>query len=329
MAQAVTAIADTVSALPPKIVEIAPNGQQRVVNHPVSKYLKRPCSWLGWSSWVSTLMHDVLLRGNAYAVIEGDQLIPVSQVTVLQGRTELVYDVTFNFPYQKTKSRISSDNILHFRNSYLDGFKTQALPNLSLVPSLKLMAQSLSGALVQSLKQGIYPSAVAQFNSDDLEPEDAERIQAELEAKFRAETAYQRPIVVGKDIDIKAVNPTSAKDAMLNEARSAMIRDVSNAFNIPQTNLNLLEHSTLANVQEYNKQFYQNCLRPHIVRFQEVFSNALLEDKYQLILDTQSLTHGDILDRRKSVIEMFKAGILGDVATQEAQQTARELLDLG
>ena len=69
-------------------------------------------------------------------------------------------------------------------------------------------------------------------------------------------------------------------------------------------------------------------IQSHIVRFQETFTNALLEDGVQLVLDTQQLTHGDILDRQKQIIQMFKAGIFGEVTDDEARQTARRLLDV-
>ena len=307
----------------------APDGQRQLVdnNHPAWRYLRRPCSWLSWTSWCSTIIQDTLLRGNGYAVIDGDQLIPVTQVSCLWGENELVYDVTYNFPKNKTKSRLSSDYVLHFRNAFLDNFKVTSKANLALNPSLQELARSMTSALLQSYRQGIYPSLVLQLTDEDMEEEDEDRICQKLEQKFAARRAFQKPMVLGRNIEAKDVKPTANRDSQLETSRAALVADVARCMNLPQTSINLLEHSTLANVSEYNKQFFRS-IQSHIVRFQETFSNALLEDGISLVLDTQSLTHGDILDRQKQIIEMFKAGIFGDVTEDEARQTARRLLDV-
>ena len=328
--QAVLAVSEAIAALPPKLMRCEPNGQKQIVEstHEAWQYLRRPCSWLGWSSWVSTIMQDVLLRGNGYAVIDGDQLIPVSDVSCHSGYSQLVYDVSYNFPYPKRKNyRVSSDMVLHFRNAFLDSFKLCGRSNLEMTPSLKELAKSMTSALLMSYRQGVYPSLVLQLNDEELDEETSERIQKKLEEKFSARKAFQKPMILGRNVEAKDVKPLGNRESQLETSRAALVADIARTFNVPQTNLNLLEHSTLANVSEYNKMFFRS-IQSHIVRFQETFSNALLEDDIQLVLDTQSLTHGDILDRQKQIIEMFKVGIFGDINSDEAKETARRLLDV-
>ena len=186
-----------------------PAGQRKLVdnNHPAWRYLRRPCSWLGWSSWVSTIMQDVLLRGNGYAVIDGDQLIPVSDVSCHAGNTQLVYDVSYTFPYKRGKYRVFADEILHFRNSFLDSFKLCARPNLELNPSLKELAKSMTSALLMSYRQGIYPSLVLQLTDEDLEEEDSDRICKKLEENFQLDVPFKNQWFLAEISKLKMLNP--------------------------------------------------------------------------------------------------------------------------
>ena len=326
IAQSVAAIRDTISMLPPRLMHVSPTGAKKLVdeNHPAWMYLRRPCRWLSWSHWIGTIVQDCLLKGDGYAVIQNDQLIPVHDVSCLTGLNELVYDVVFaNFPdSDRQVKRYSMDYILHFRSGDLDTFKVCSRSPLQATPSLKKLAASMMSALQAGYDLGMFPSVWLQLQDQNLPPEEKERIYQDLMERHAASKNYQRPMVTGQNIEIQDIKPNSNKESQMVEGRRELAYDCARAFNIPATQTNSLEFATLANAEAYNRQFHTQTIRPWVVRIESTFSDTLLEDDIRLVLGTEELTHGNVLQRRESVIGLLEAKIINE-------QQAKEMLDLG
>lgn len=320
--QAITLISGAIAALRPTLMHIDPTGKRRLVDvsHPVWMLLKKPCSWLSWSEFVSEIIRDTLLHGNSYVVIKDDQLIPVdhSGVQCRTGSTQLVYHVTYNFPKQ-TSETVSADKILHYRSSALDSFRACGVPPLDRTNSLRELAMEMSKAVISGYKQGVYPSLLVQMDDQKLSDEDTARLYQQTKNRFK--DSFGKPMIVGSKITVSDVKPASNRQAQMVESRSYLVSEVARVFNISETLLNRLDNATLANVREYTKQFHTFTLKPHIARFEQTFTNGLLEDDIHLVLDQREFTEGDTLERRKSVLELRKAKII-------TAKEAREMLDL-
>ena len=293
-----------------------------VTSHPVLKLLKSPCSWLTWAEFVSTIMRDVLLTGNSYVVNKDDQLIPVapSGVQCRQGSRQLVYTVTYQFPKYEVEN-VPQDRILHFRSGALKTDRACATAPLNRTPSLRVLADAMSNAVITGYQQGVYPSLVIQYEDQNLNDDDHKQLQARLRRDFSASNNFQKPMITSKKVSVADVKPASNRQSQMIESRAYLVSEVARVFNISETLLNKLDNATLANVREYSKQLHTYCLKPHIVRFQQTF-NRLLEDGVELVLDQREFTEGDTLERRKSIVELYTNGLITDV-------DARELLDLG
>ena len=315
---AVTLIADSIASLRPQLMRVESGGKRVLIaDHPVQKILKRPCSWLNWSEFTSFVMRSVLLYGNAYAVIEGQELIPLNgrSVSCYLGGSNIVYEASY--PFGKQSQRLTSDQIIHFKTGALDNFGVCGLSPLDRSPSVRELASTMQEAVLMGFEQGVYPSLVLQIDDLQLSDDESERLQSRLSAKFNAKRAFQKPLVLGQKVTAKDVKPNSNREAQLIEARKFLVSEVARVFNINETLLSSLDKATLSNVREYMVMLHTHTLKPHIVRFQQAFSNALLEDDVELVLDQSEYTDGDINTRRESISKLVKEQVL---TAEEAKQ---------
>ena len=322
--QAVTLISGAISALRPMLMHVDSAGKRRLVDegHPVWQLLKRPCGWLSWSSWVNEIIRDTLLHGNSYVVIKNNELLPVqySGVRCNTGSSQLVYYVTYNFPNKNETETVPADRMLHFKGNALDNFRACGIAPLDRTPSIRELADAMSNAVVTGYRQGVYPSLMVQIQDANLDEEDTDRLCRSLQDRFR--NSFGKPLVVGQKVDVKDVKPTSNRQAQMVESRSYLVSEIARIFNIQsEVLLNKLDNATLANVKEYRQMFHTFTLKPHISRFEQTFTNGLLENDIHLVLDQKEFVEGDVLERRKSVIELVAAGIID-------RNEAREMLDL-
>ena len=322
--QAVTLISGSIASLRPMLMEVDDTGKRKLVDkgHPVWRLLRKPCDWLTWSEFVSEIIRDILLYGNSYVVVKDNQLIPVepSGVQCRTGQTQLVYHVTYQFPRHMTET-VSAEMMLHFKSGALDTFRVCGIAPLDRTPSIRELADAMQTAVITGYKQGVYPSLVVQIMDEKLSDEDAERLHDRLQRRFSAVNGFQKPLVIGQKFSVTDAKPASNKESQMLEGRRYLVSEVARVFNISETLLNKLDNATLANVREYSKQLHTYCLKPHITRFQQTF-NQLLEDGIELILDQREFTEGDTLERRQSILDLYKNKLITDME-------ARELLDLG
>ena len=333
----VSLISGSIASLTPFLMKQDDSGKRVMVSkdHPVWSLLKQPSRYFNWFQFVSFIHRSLLLTGNAYVIVEDDQLIPVDgrHVTCHYGFRNIVYEVVVGYPFQARKTqRMTSDNLIHFKSLAIDPYSLCGIAPLDRCPAVRELAEATQQSVLTSLKQGVYPSLMLKIEDTNLEDEESERIQKRLEKRFAGEHNFQKPVVLGQKVKAENMSVNSAREAQQIESRRFLIAEVARCFNIPVVLLNEFQGtSSYNNIKESIKSvFHLHTLRPWISSFQQTFSNALLEvdEGVSLILDQREYTEGDTLDRRKSIVELFKAGILGAPDTDEARQMARQLLDL-
>ena len=322
---AVTLIADSIASLKPMLMRVDSLGKKTIIDrydHPVWELLKKPCSYMDWSTFVSFILRSVLLYGNAYAVIREQELIPLSgrSVSVYVGERQLVYEASF--PFGRQSQRLGSDEIIHFTSGARTEDGIMGIAPLDRCPSVRELATVMRDSVLIGFEQGVFPSLVFKVEDDDLEEEEIERLTAKLTQKCNAKDAFQRPLVISKNITTTDTKPTSNRDAQLIESRKMMVSEIARVYNLNESVLSQNEHATLANVREFAYLLHAHTLKPHIVRFQQAFSNALLEDNVELMLDQTEYTDGDINARRASVAQLTSEPIL-------SADEAKQLLGIG
>ena len=70
----------------------------------------------------------------------------------------------------------------------------------------------------------------------------------------------------------------SMADTEANDTRRLNIEEVARVYQIPLTNVGILEHATFSNVREQHKQLYQDCLAPITVQLEDEVNLGLLPE---------------------------------------------------
>ena len=313
-----TLIADSIASLPPKLMQVMPDGRKEpLMDHPVLPLLNNPNGWQTWANLVSWILRQVLLTGNGFVVFKDNQLIPVPSVnvSVRYYSTRLYYDIAYQYPYWSSET-LPPDNVLHFKSGDTRESGVMGISPLQKSPIIMQLCQNQLQMALKATQVGVYPSAVIRIDDTNITDDEQERLYQQISQRYSAEKAFQKPLVISSKTDFTPVNVMSAREAQLVESRDQLVSEVARLLAIPESHLNRMQYSTLANFKESSRILLRYTLHPHIVRFQQTFSNSLLEPDVKLMLDQSEFVESKA-ERYSNLAVLVKHGI---ITAEQAKQ---------
>lgn len=239
----VDAIGTDLSSLPIRIVR-GDGEASEVVDVPALRLLiDRPTSWQTRSEWVSTLVAQLLLPGNAYALVVG-QGVPGS-LPLLHPELVRVIPGPFGGPagYEYSPPggvavSYSAELIIHWRLTAWQ-YGPQGLLGEGLIRALTadLNADLNAARLAASTAKQGRPSAVfSPSNDGDMWPEDVRKQIADAYGRIITENRPAMVLSSGTKVEFPSFTP---RDLEFAESRSLTRETVLAAFGVPPTRVGL------------------------------------------------------------------------------------------
>jgi HK97 family phage portal protein len=327
----VSLIANSIGMLPLNILERG-DEKQHAREHPLYRLLKiKPNDFQSAYKFKSTLMLQVLQRGNAYArVIRSTgrviRLIPMTPGTVKPVLNESLTNLTYEVRRPNAEPiTLQANEVLHLADLSEDG-----LIGMSRVEKAREslgLAQQAQIAAARTFRNGVMAGGALSYPGK-LKKEQIENIQASLEHKYSGVENAHKWMVLEEGIKAEKWATTSA-DAQHLENRNHQIEEIARAFGVPRPLLMMDDTSWGSGIEQLGIYFVQYGLQHWFTMWEQAIETVLLTDaereQYAIKFNERALLRGTLKDQA----EFFtKALGSGGHSPWLSQNEVRELQDL-
>ena len=315
----VSLISGAIGSLPVNIFERQKDGTRRQdEDHPLLQRLcLEPSPMITALVFWQTLVTDMLLDGNGYAVIDRDLNGRVRRLIYVNPRNveprlvdgELTYIVAI-VPDSEQLPKATKDDIafagfypsdiLHFPGIGWNGKK-----GLSVITSAALnsVGNALSADRFAGLyfKQGISSPGYLQF-PEKLTKEQFEMMREYWKTHVVGADAAHLPPIITEGGEFKPIN-VKADDVQLLETRKFQVLDIARIFGVPPHMIGAQESTTSwgTGIEQQSIGFVRYTLRPHLTRLEQELNRKLFRmKKYFCEFDVNALLKGDIKARNEA-----------------------------
>jgi HK97 family phage portal protein len=292
-------------------------GKDRAPQHPAYKILHaRANPAMSPFTFRERMMQDVLLHGNAYALVTYSNGSPVSLWPLNPYQVEpMISETRDAVRYRVTLPGGQSDiyrdgEIIHI--SFLgDGIKGKSV--------IQYNAGAFGLAIAEDdyaqafFANGAYAGGVLE-SEKPLSKEARERLREGWQKAYGRHEGgvnWHRVAVLEEGLKWRAmtVNP---KDAMALESRQYQVAEIARMFRVPPHLVGDLSRATFSNIEHQSLEFVMHTLRPWVVRIEQEVNYKLFgqdPDHFsEMLLD--SMLRGDIESRNKAYSIMRQNGVL-------------------
>lgn len=285
-------------------------GQRQIAwDHPRAAQLRlQPHPSITASTFWKFIVQHKLIRGNAYALIRGDRLIPLDsgRVTPYQAY-EIGFDVTLGVDKFRLFYYVLFDDgswqiydqadMLHFPNLGWDGKQglstiTVATQNIGLALAQEESSAKFYGQGAQYDVVLKYPSKVSKEAQDRI-------VESYLRKKQAHNDKYSIPLVLSEGGDLKEVS-MSARDAQALEARQYSVIDQCRWFGVPPVMIGESEKTSSwgTGVEQVGRWFVTYTLNDHFTDIEQELQRKLFSTgRFFAEFDESELTRGDTKTR--------------------------------
>jgi len=296
-AEAVTAvtaciriIADTLAILKPTIKDTDGNDIQQ---HTLSPLLRSPSRDLSWGAWLSLMVTEYLIRGNAIAVMDTMNgrlqltFIPWTYVNYYSGDRYYVQIPSYPDMSGEKKTYMESD-VLHWRaitGSRDGGFTGRSA--LQRCADAVNLAGTLDKAVESYFANGCAPSGIFSVKQK-LTPDQLNQLQTSFSNEYAGSAKQGKPMLLHGDATYQQVG-NHAHDSQLVEQRRFQISEIARIFGVPLAFLaSDLNTTTYASAYEQRMALLMS-LQGYIAAFTSAFNVKFLNEGEELVLDESML----------------------------------------
>ncbi|WP_299596595.1 phage portal protein [uncultured Tateyamaria sp.] len=301
-------ITETVGQLPLHTYTRGPDGSVERDTTSVfhRMFRQRPNDWTTAYDFKVHMQADVLLHGNAYALIMRDgqgnprylRKLPARAVHVQEDpRTDApAYRVTLNEGGDKT---YSFRDVIHLKALHGLSVVTQAREAIS-------MALAQEKELNQALSTGQRPNGFIAFENpmtDDAISRAIKQFQQLGEKKGTA--------ILDGGAKYSPISITNV-DAQFLEQRRHQIAEIARAFRVPLHMLQELERVTHQNAEQLGRQFLQFTMLPWLTLWQQEIALKLMPEDGSVYVEflTDDIARADLAARYQAFAQAVQNGIL-------------------
>lgn len=277
---------------------------------------RKPNDWQTPSQFRRQMESQILLRGNAYALIAWSRGRVVSLVPLDPDRMEVKQrdDGVITYRYtRRSGGRIDLPprEVFHLVGLTLDGV-TGVSPITYARESIGLsLSQERHGAT--TFKNSARPSMVLQ-HPGKLGKEGAEFLRSSLDAYRSGGGSEGRALILEEGMDTKPMSMT-AEDAQWIESRKFSRSDIAMFFGVPPHMIGDTEKSTSwgTGIEQQSIGFVTYTLEDHLTAWEETINRDLIPDDQPDLyarFNRSALVRGDIKTRWASYVQAMQWGVM-------------------
>jgi HK97 family phage portal protein len=320
-------IAGNLGSLPAVIYTV--NGGRRMENasHPVNRVLQQPAPGMTWPETVEFLIADVLLYGNALAVLDHDlsgrlvglKVVPwryVTSVSLLPS-DRLVYEVTW---YGRPTVRYLASEVIHFRDRGDHTFIGRS--RISRAAAAMQQAASADVAALAMFEQSVRPSGAFKINGRRAQ-ENQERLAQHVRETVAGATKAGKVLVLEEGLDfVPFSHSITGHDAEILASRQWAVVDIARIFGVPPQLIGDWSNSRGAIGTEAMTLFATTTLRHWVMKFEASFNAAVFGAstgaRYELALDMSGLQRADPTTRVAADNILLSHGVISKNECRES-----------
>ena len=322
--QGINIICDTIGAMPIYLYREVDGYQQIVTDDKRNLVLSLMSNQtLSALNLKRTMLKDLILKGNAYALINrtGDNIeleyIPLDYVTVKKDGTGYYFEIqsfTTDVLGEKMEKRIVdySDMIVLIRNNKYNSIKGQGLLDYA---ALTLdMATEETTYMSNLFKNGLSAKAILNAKNG-LKGNLKDKLKRDLLNFYSGSANAGKMLVLEGDFDLKSLSLTPA-DIRLIENKNFTITDIARYLNIPKHLLNIdRQQGTYSNITQERLQLLQNTLLTYVIVLENACNQKLLTEEelmngYYFKCNTAEMLKLTPEDQAKYMLDLYAAGVV-------------------
>jgi len=294
----VNVISKALASLPLCIYELSPDGdKQKAYNHPLYDTLTlNPAKNMTTSEVVGAMVSNLVLRGNSYALLSRDGLGNVRQIMPVEpsDMSLQIHPVTNEIDYLVDGKKVARNRILHLKglsSSGVLGFDTTTLAKDTIGLSI-----ALQDDLASFFKNGAKMGSIL-LSDKTLKAEQVQKLREAFDARHKGtDNLYQTAILTD---GLKPYTERfSYQDAQLEAQKKLNTQDIARTFGVPLSKLQVESATPRANVEESNRDFVTQTLRPIVVGIEQSLNLNLIpasqRTRYSIGFNMDALLRGNM-----------------------------------
>lgn len=307
----VTVIMNSVASLPVRLYVYDKDGYKSEVKNNLSYLLgKKPNNKMNSYTFYSLIVKDILLNGNAYALIlrengniVGFQYIPAGLVTPIDMITRIDYQVT------GINGIVKQEDILHFMNYTENG--VFGLSVLTHARRTLGIADAGDKAAENFYKSGGCTSGFLKFEGPSSGKQREEILSAWNTATGGPNNGPNGIAVLPANVSYTQLSVDPA-DAQLLESRKFEVIDICRFFGVSPLKVFSLENASYNSIEATELAFLNDTLRPLLTKIENELETKLFkpEDKFDIKFDVSELLRTDKKSQAEYFTKLFNLGVL-------------------
>lgn len=270
-----------------------------------------------------SLLKDLILRGNAYAIINrvGDTIeleyVPVDYVTPKKDNSGYYFEIqsfTTDVLGEKFEKRIItySDMLVLIRNNKYNSIIGQGL--LDYAASTLDMAVEETTYMSNLFKNGLSAKAILNAKNG-LKGALKDKLKRDLLEFYSGSKNAGKMLVLEGDFELKSLS-LSPSDLKLIENKNFTITDIARYLNIPKHLLNIdRQQGTYSNITQERLQLLQNTLLPYVIILENACNQKLLTEEeimqgYYFKCNTSEMLKLTPEDQAKYMLDLYREDVV-------------------
>mgnify|MGYP000259229976 CR=1 FL=1 len=310
-------IAETIGSLPLNIFQLTEDGREKAQDITlVSVLTRQPNARMTSQEWRETMALNLVLHGNAYAVIDKNsrgQVISLWPLPAEQVRIEIPEDgePIYYYEHDKGISVYADASILHIK---LFGNGLIGLSPLAYARNTIGLAAAAEDYSHHFYINGGKPSGVLTMDQI-LNKDQREKIRANFKDMFEGSENSHRMMLLeaGAKYQQIQMNPD---DLQMIQTRRFQLEDIARFFGVPSFLINDTEKTTTwgSGIEQMMIGFYQLNMRPYLTRFEQSMAKKLLTPEqrrtYIIEFNFEGLLRADSKGRSEYYSTMVNNGMM-------------------
>lgn len=307
----VTVITNGVASLPVRLYTYDKNGYKIELKNDLSYLLgKKPNDKMNAYTFYSLLVKDILLQGNAYALIirQKDKIVALQYV---QAGLVTPIDRGDRIEYQVTgiKGFVRKEDIIHLMNYTENG--VYGISVLTHARRTLGIADAGDKAADNFYKSGSCTSGFLKVEGPSSGKQREEILSAWNQATGGPNSGPNGIAVLPSNVNYTqlSVNPA---DAQLLESRKFEVIDICRFFGVSPTKVFDMEHASYNNSEMAELAFLNDTLRPLLTKIETEFETKLFkkEERFDIKFDVSELLRTDKKSQAEYFTKLFNLGVL-------------------
>ena len=308
----VEVITNGVASLPVKLYKVDKDGYRYELHNDLSYILsKKPSGKINAFTFYKLIVKDILMSGNAYALIMRDGQGNVTGLQYVQAGLVSPVDKIDHIEYQVTglKNFVRQEDILHFMNYTDNGVfgvsvLTYARRTLGIADAGDKSAENF-------FKSGGCSSGFLKFDGPSTGKQREEIVSAWNQATGGPNNGPNGIAVLPCNVDYTQLSIDPA-DAQLLESREFSVIEICRFFGVSPWHCFDLTKASYNNSEMSELEFLNDTLRPLLTKIEMELETKLFKkgENYDIKFDVNELLRTDKKSQAEYLTKMFNLGVL-------------------